>query len=1044
MHFNSLQKRLFGFASVVCFVAALTGGTAQAATLNVPSQYATIQAAIDAAVAGDEVVVADGTYAGPGNKDLDFGAGGKAITVRSESGNATTCIIDCLGSGRGFHFHNSETSAAVVSGFTIRNGYVNGSSPGGASGGGVYCSSSNPTLTNCILSGNKASSGGGVYCSAASPTISSCIITGNTANSGAGGGICCSNRSKPTLTDCTINGNTSSSGAGGGGIYLSQSGPILTNCIISGNATTGSSAYGGGMSCYQPLHPMLIDCTIKGNTAPSGGGVSCTGLMEGLELTNCNIIANTALYAGGGMYCKDSSWSAFNCTISRNVANYGGGLYYVYEQYSWETDLTNCTISGNIARSGSGGGVYSNGYNPQLTNCILWGDTTQEVYPTNGSATLRYCDVQGGWTGPGTNNINVDPGFAFADDFHLMPSSPCIDAGTNNPPYGVPTPDPDGNPRPRDGNGDGQVVADMGAYEFNPASPSIALSPSMFEVFAYAGNPDVIERTLSIRNASGGLLSWQITTDCSWLSADPSSGSSAGGVDLITLLLDTSGLAIGDYSCGLTVSALQASNTPRSIPLTLHLGSARRVPADYGTIQAAIIATAKYDWVLVSDGVWAGGLDFGGRIITVASMNGPANCVINCQNSGRGFYFHSGEPAAARVQGFTIRGPNSTGVYCTSSSCPTLSNCIITGNTNGGGVYCTLSSCPTLSNCIITGNTSGSGGGGVYCSSSASPTLTSCMISSNKTSGQGGGVYCYSACSPLLINCGITRNAASSGAGVYCSSSSLVLLNCTLGGNAASSSGGGVYYNTSASSNPKLYNCILWGDTPQELYPTSGPASLTCCDVQGGYSGPGNINADPLFVDPDGPDNDPNTWQDNDYRLLSGSPCVDAGKNAAVPSGVVTDLDGHPRFVDDPAIPDCQYAPGTCGTPPIVDMGAYEYQPPFVLGDLNCDGIVDVTDIAPFALALTNPAAYQLQYPGCSPSRADINLSGNINGRDIQPFIELLVGGSPPESLDVQVFVAVLLGLATDPAHIAAADMDGSGTADGADILLFIDALLSR
>jgi hypothetical protein len=94
-------------------------------------------------------------------------------------------------------------------------------------------------------------------------------------------------------------------------------------------------------------------------------------------------------------------------------------------------------------------------------------------------------------------------------------------------------------------------------------------------------------------------------------------------------------------------------------------------------------------------------------------------------------------------------------------------------------------------------------------------------------------------------------------------------------------------------------------------------------DIEGGLTGTGNIDADPAFVDPDGADNDPNTWEDNDYRLGAGSPCIDAGDNTASRAGVTTDLDGNPRFVDDPNTdPDTGN-----GTPPIVDMGAYEYQP---------------------------------------------------------------------------------------------------------------------
>lgn len=118
-----------------------------ALNLYVPSQYGTIQAAINVSHNGDFVIVADGTYSGPGNVDLDFL--GNNITVRSASGDALRAIIDCQGNSsanhRGFVFQNGETGA-VIQGLTIENGYQN-------YGGAVYVrSGSAVTLTNCVIS----------------------------------------------------------------------------------------------------------------------------------------------------------------------------------------------------------------------------------------------------------------------------------------------------------------------------------------------------------------------------------------------------------------------------------------------------------------------------------------------------------------------------------------------------------------------------------------------------------------------------------------------------------------------------------------------------------------------------------------------------------------------------------------------------------------------------------------------------------------------------------------------------------------------------
>jgi len=141
--------------SVVSIIICTT--TAYATILRVrPSDYQTIQEAIDAAEAGDTVLVADGTYTGIGNKNLDFH--GKAITVQSENG-PENCIIDCERDGRGFIFQSGEGENSIVSGFTITYAAYSGST-GPLGGGAIYCWSSSPTITNCIMRGNEASYGG--------------------------------------------------------------------------------------------------------------------------------------------------------------------------------------------------------------------------------------------------------------------------------------------------------------------------------------------------------------------------------------------------------------------------------------------------------------------------------------------------------------------------------------------------------------------------------------------------------------------------------------------------------------------------------------------------------------------------------------------------------------------------------------------------------------------------------------------------------------------------------------------------------------------
>ncbi len=288
-------------------------------------------------------------------------------------------------------------------------------------------------------------------------------------------------------------------------------------------------------------------------------------------------------------------------------------------------------------------------------------------------------------------------------------------------------------------------------------------------------------------------------------------------------------------------------------------------------------------------------------------------------------------------------------------SSPTITDCTFSGNTaeaTGGGIHNQHGSNPTVTDCEFNGNTAGTEGGGIWNDSSSSPTVANCTFGGN--SAQDGAGMFNGGASPTVINCTFSENAAGgTGGGIHNSAGSPALTNCTFVANTAGENGGGVF-NTSAG--PTVTNCILWHNDPDEIF---GPASVAYSDVEHGFPGPGNIDADPMLVETGsdccvphgGPGcDDPGcralvcdvnpfccfVWDQNcadnavvlcpdlcpptdDFRLLPGSPCIDAGDNSAVPADITTDLDGNPRFLEIPETPDTGN-----GTLPIVDMGAYE------------------------------------------------------------------------------------------------------------------------
>ncbi|MEM7309626.1 MAG: right-handed parallel beta-helix repeat-containing protein [Planctomycetota bacterium] len=396
----------------------LISDPAEDGTLQHP--FDSLQEAVDASVAAPYtvVLVADGTYTGAGNRDVDFG--GRELTIRS-AGGPSACIIDAQNFGRAFVFESGETYRSRVSGFTIRNGLASGG------GGAIRIDESDPTIENCVFLDNDTVSSVGAHF----------------------GGAIWAEDSRSLIRGCTFQNNTAK--WHGGAIYFES------------DLSYPSGDY--------PDDAILEDCLFVGNSAGlDGGALGASFGTGGAVIRGCTFLDNVAAAEGGALEA-DAPMVVESCYFSGNEAGQEGGAIHAFGPIT----VSGCTIEGNQAVLG--GGMHSVASSGLIDRSILWGNvatgsaTGQQlsIAAFDDTLNVRYSDVQGGEAGvdvPGTSelfweegNFDLDPLFAGPGDPHLLPGSPCIDAA--DPGYVPPllTRDLDGGPR-REG-----ATVDVGADE---------------------------------------------------------------------------------------------------------------------------------------------------------------------------------------------------------------------------------------------------------------------------------------------------------------------------------------------------------------------------------------------------------------------------------------------------------------------------------------------------------------------------------------------------------------------------------------------------
>jgi predicted outer membrane repeat protein len=357
----------------------LAGATTHFIEPDGSGDFTTIQAAINASYPGDIIELANGTFTGDGNRNLD--PLGKAITIQSSYANPLACIIDCADESelpyRGFHIHRGESMGTVISGITITNGCDDGES-----GGAIFCDETSPLIQNCRFVDNLSNADSGWD---------------------GGGAISGKDGASPTIENCSFVDNVSL--WRGGAIYMLDADLTVIQCQFAGNsAIYGGAIYGSTVTCS-------ISNSLFHKNSAYGGGAMAFGHGD-QTITGCTIANNMVEWKGGGIRLGSANFKIYDSTIACNV---GAGISSTIDT---SVIMERCIIAFSSGAAG---------FDCDVDDTINLGCT--DIYGNEGGDWVGYIADQLAEE----TNICADPLFCdpALTDFTIQENSPCDPENTS-------------------------------------------------------------------------------------------------------------------------------------------------------------------------------------------------------------------------------------------------------------------------------------------------------------------------------------------------------------------------------------------------------------------------------------------------------------------------------------------------------------------------------------------------------------------------------------------------------------------------------------